>query len=94
VDFNDWRFSFDCQQIVASFINQNHFLSKEGIESETFEKCFSECRSLSSGAFESGARLSRIERLGFLRTGLVEIILPSSVEVLGEKCFAGCGSLS
>jgi hypothetical protein len=25
---------------------------------------------------------------------LIEIIVPSSVEVLGEKCFSDCGSLS
>jgi hypothetical protein len=46
-------------------------------------KCFSWCRSLSSVLFESGSRLSRIERLAFNGTALVEMILPSSVEVLG-----------
>jgi hypothetical protein len=38
--------------------------------------------------------LSRIERLAFKKTALVEIILPSSVEVLGKGCFSECGSLS
>jgi hypothetical protein len=38
--------------------------------------------------------LSRIERWAFIRSGLVEIILPSSIEVLGEKCFAECEALS
>jgi hypothetical protein len=44
--------------------------------------------------FESGSKLSRIEKSVFSETGLVEIILPSSVEVLGEECFSLCVSLS
>jgi hypothetical protein len=36
----------------------------------------------------SGSRLSRIEECVFTLTSLIEIIFPSSVEVLGEKCFA------
>jgi hypothetical protein len=44
--------------------------------------------------FESVSRLSRIEKRGFIGTGLVEIILPSSVEFLSVLCFLGCGSLS
>jgi hypothetical protein len=58
------------------------------------EKCFLYCESLSLVIFESGSRLSRIEKLAFSETGLVEIIIPSSVEVLGESCFHKCGSLS
>jgi hypothetical protein len=38
--------------------------------------------------------LSRIERSAFLRTGLIEIIIPASVEVLGAGCFSKCRSLS
>jgi hypothetical protein len=38
--------------------------------------------------------LSRIEKEAFRETGLVEIILPSSVEFLGESCFSLCRSLS
>jgi hypothetical protein len=46
--------------------------------------------------------LSRIEKHAFNRTGLIEIILPSSiemivpalVEVLSEECFFDCRSLS
>jgi hypothetical protein len=30
----------------------------------------------------------------FSKTGLIEIIVPVSAEVLGEKCFSECGSLS
>jgi hypothetical protein len=44
--------------------------------------------------FETGTRLSRIERRAFSETGLIEIILPSSVEFLGEQCFCECRSLS
>jgi hypothetical protein len=43
---------------------------------------------------ESGSILSRIEKYAFNGTGLVEIILPASVEMLGESCFYDCGSLS
>jgi hypothetical protein len=45
-------------------------------------------------AFESGWKLSRIEKRAFRETGLVEMILPASVEFLGEECFSDCRSLS
>jgi hypothetical protein len=38
--------------------------------------------------------LSRIENKAFQGTGLVEIIIPASVEVLGYECFSQCKSLS
>jgi hypothetical protein len=38
--------------------------------------------------------LSRIEVWAFRETRLVEIIVPASVEVLGDDCFAECRSLS
>jgi hypothetical protein len=38
--------------------------------------------------------LSRIEKQAFSQTGLIEIILPSSIEVLDEGCFSNCRSLS
>jgi hypothetical protein len=38
--------------------------------------------------------LSRIGKRAFRGTGLVGIILPSSVAILGEGCFAECKSLS
>jgi hypothetical protein len=44
--------------------------------------------------FESGSRLSRIAEEVFCETGLIEIIIPASVEVIGVKCFAECRSLS
>jgi hypothetical protein len=55
---------------------------------------FFECRSLSSVTFESGSKLSRIEKEAFSGTSLVEIIFPGSVEVLCERCFDECKSLS
>jgi hypothetical protein len=53
------------------------------------ECCFVRCGSLTSLTFESGSRLSRIESSAFRVAGLIEIIVPSSVEVLAEECFAG-----
>jgi hypothetical protein len=38
--------------------------------------------------------LSRIEKQAFGWTGLIEIILPSSVEILSEECLYWCKSLS
>jgi hypothetical protein len=38
--------------------------------------------------------LSRIEAWAFSETGLIEIILPASVEILCEQCFSECRSLS
>jgi hypothetical protein len=38
--------------------------------------------------------LSRISKEAFFRTGLIEIIISSSVEILGEICFYQCKSLS
>jgi prolyl-tRNA synthetase len=52
--------------------------------------CFSGCKSLSSVTFESRSKLSKIVKEAFNRTGLVEIILPSSVEILGVGCFSMC----
>jgi hypothetical protein len=54
---------------------------------------FSLCESLSSVIFESGSKLSLIDKWTFCETGLVEIIIPSSVEVLDEYCFYACKSL-
>jgi hypothetical protein len=58
------------------------------------EECFSLCKSLSSITFESGSRLSRIDKKAFYETGLIEIILPASVRFLGFECFSYCKSLS
>jgi hypothetical protein len=38
--------------------------------------------------------LSQIEKEAFYGTGLIEIIIPASIEFLGERCFAKCKSLS
>jgi hypothetical protein len=38
--------------------------------------------------------LSRIEAKAVCQTGLIEMILPASVEFLGEECFFECTSLS
>jgi hypothetical protein len=57
------------------------------------EKCFSKCNSLYDVRFESDSRLSRIENREFAETGLIELVIPPSVELLGEGCFVRCGSL-
>jgi hypothetical protein len=38
--------------------------------------------------------LSLIEKQACIGTGFVEIIVPSSVEILGKECFSMCLSLS
>jgi hypothetical protein len=58
------------------------------------EECFFQCGFLFFVTFESGSRLSRIEKEAFRETGLIEIIVPSSVEFLGARCFSSCRSLS
>jgi hypothetical protein len=52
------------------------------------DECFSEDGSLSFVGFESESRLSRIGVAVFIETFLDEMILPSSVEFLGEWCFS------
>jgi hypothetical protein len=49
--------------------------------------CSSFCILLSSVTFESGRRLSQLEEQGLSRTGMVEIIVPASVEGFGLGCF-------
>jgi hypothetical protein len=44
--------------------------------------------------FESGSRLSRIKANAFCGTGLIEIIIPASIEFLGEESLSKCNSLS
>jgi hypothetical protein len=43
--------------------------------------------------FENESKLLRIEKGAFRETGLREIVIPTSVKVLGEGCFARCKSL-
>jgi hypothetical protein len=67
--------------------SRNEKKKKPSIES------FSE-KLLTSLTFESESTLSRIDGWAFTQTGLVEIVIPASVEFLGEGCFAGCRSLT
>jgi hypothetical protein len=60
-------------------------------ESKDNTESYSIYSDLSSYLF--GSRLSRIEAGAFFGTGLVEIILPSSGEIVGAECFSGCRSL-
>jgi hypothetical protein len=49
---------------------------------------------LGDAVFESESRLSGIEKDLFHGTDLIEMIVPASVEFLGERCFYLCRSLS
>jgi hypothetical protein len=44
--------------------------------------------------FESMSRLSRIGKQAFAETGLIEIVIPSSVDLIGADCFVECRLLS
>jgi hypothetical protein len=44
--------------------------------------------------FEPESRLSRIAAEAFCETGLIEIVIPASVEMLCMKCFVQCRLLS
>jgi hypothetical protein len=46
---------------------------------------FLECKSLSSAAFESDSRLSRLEARAFSCSGVTSIHLPASVTVIGAS---------
>jgi hypothetical protein len=52
------------------------------------EECFSRCRSLFSVAFESGSKLSGIKSNAFSYTGLTDMIVPASLEILSEEFFS------
>jgi hypothetical protein len=43
--------------------------------------------------FETGSQLSELVKWAFRGSGLTSIHLPASVTVIGESCFADCGSL-
>jgi hypothetical protein len=49
---------------------------------------------LTSVAFESDLKLQRIEKSAFPQSGLTSIHIPASVEVLCERCFSDCESLT
>jgi hypothetical protein len=56
------------------------------------EGSFSWSKSLCLATFESGSRLSQIENEAFAQCGLIDLVIPASVEVLGEKAFSKCRS--
>jgi hypothetical protein len=51
---------------------------------------FSGCLRLASVNFESGSRLERIAESTFACSGLISIVIPSSVVILGRSSFCGC----
>jgi hypothetical protein len=50
--------------------------------------------SLTSVTFESGSKLSQIEAYAFQDSGLIEIGIPASVEMVDAGCFLQCESLT
>jgi hypothetical protein len=58
------------------------------------EFCFSDCKSLASITFETGSRLSRLEKSAFSGSGLRSIHFPASIEVICEFCFSDCTALT
>jgi hypothetical protein len=57
------------------------------------KRSFCGCKSLESVIFESGSRLERIEGLAFAESGLLSIVIPSSIVAMGDGSFYGCKSL-
>jgi hypothetical protein len=70
------------------------------------ERCFYGCNSLSEVIFAEGSHVTRLERECFCGVGgsgggsggggcpIKRIVLPASLEIVGERCFYGCRSLS
>jgi hypothetical protein len=57
--------------------------------------CFCENRTILNVIFESGSKLSFLERSAFRNcSSLSSICIPSSVETVGDYCFCRCKSLS
>jgi hypothetical protein len=74
-----------------------HFLKRDSTKEliQVISKAFFlRCKSLSWAAFETGSRLSQLEAQAFVGSRLVSIHLSTSVTVIGESCFCGCGSLT
>jgi hypothetical protein len=65
------------------------------VEIEAIDKfCFSFCGSLQSVSFCCGSNLNSISGYPFISCSLLEsIVLPSSVETLGRRCFYECRKL-
>jgi hypothetical protein len=67
---------------------------RDAIRTVLFILNFSQCRSIDSVSFESGTRLTCIEERAFLSTSLISIVLPGSLESIGEYCFSYSGRLA
>jgi hypothetical protein len=55
---------------------------------------FQFCDALRLIAFEAPSRLERIDDAAFLGCGLLTVMIPASVTVLGEACFHDCWALA
>jgi hypothetical protein len=61
----------------------------EVIGKKAFRYCF-----VRAFIFANGCRLREIGEKAFSNANLKSISLPSSVEILGDRCFANCGYLA
>jgi hypothetical protein len=53
-----------------------------------------DCQNLVSVGFEGGGQLTRIEPFAFVSSGVKSFLVTSSVQTLGENCFAKCVALT
>ena len=73
--------------------NLSRVLFESGSKLEVIKSCcFYRCRQLKEIEFK-GRSLKVIEDGAFVRTGIEKIVIPSSVESLGRRCFASCPNL-
>jgi hypothetical protein len=93
--------SVDGRRLVQCF-NELSRVSIPGSVEVVGERCFSGCDSLSEVIFPADSHVARLEkecfsgsdRLGLYGCRIQKIVLPASLEVVGERCFSGCDSLS
>jgi ferredoxin len=74
---------FSCPTVIRYFGDGENIAIDCSIEI-IGEFCFSECKGISSVAFGPGSQLIRIEQMAFAHCELDAIVIPASVEVLGE----------
>ena len=60
---------------------------------EIARRAFNGCDKLTSVTFEEGCQLQIIGVSAFQGTGLVEFVMPDTVEYLGDSIFQNCQSL-
>lgn len=61
---------------------------------EKLTSAFAQCHSLRKVTFEAGSKLNEIGESSFYGTALDSIVIPGSVETIGNSAFKGCKALS